>query len=115
MQPPEKSKTFLRTVCEQVRWKQAHEVVCRDLADHIEDQTEAYVRGGMDKQSASERAIKEMGDPVTIGLLLDASYRPSLAWPALLPLGILVLLGILLRVFVYDMTQEGQKRLVVSL
>jgi len=100
----EQTQSFLKTVCEQVRWKQAHEAVRRDLADHIEDQADAYVRGGMNDSDAAERAVKEMGDPVDVGLMMDASYRPKVEFRLLIALGLLVLTGILVRAVFYRLT-----------
>ncbi len=101
MQQAKRVQAFLKTVCRQVRWKQAHETIARDLANHIEDQTEAYVRGGNDEATASARAIQEMGDPVEIGLQLDASYRPQVEWPVIIPLIALLLLGTILQLILY--------------
>lgn len=104
MQPSENSKAYLQAVLAQVRWKQAHDVISRDLSDHIEDQTEAYFRGGIERDAALERAVEEMGDPVDVGLMLDASYRPRIALRLLLALGTLVLAGILIRAIFYRLT-----------
>lgn len=94
----------MNTVCDQVRWKQAHGVIRSELENHIEDAAEAHELGGMDAASAVEQAVTDMGDPVDIGLRMDASFRPAIAWPMLIPLGILMLIGVLMRLFVYDMT-----------
>ena len=104
MRQTDSAADFLRAVLRQVRWRQAHGVIRGDLAAHIEDQAEAYARGGADAAEAEARAVREMGDPADIGLMLDASYRPHTPWRMLLPLGLLALLGAVLRGFVYDMT-----------
>ena len=46
MRRSEEEKRFLSKVCEQVRWKQAHETIARDLSAHIEDQAEAFEKAG---------------------------------------------------------------------
>lgn len=116
MQPSEHAKDFLKTVCAQVRWKQAHETIRRDLADHIEDQTEAFIRAGMDEREASARAVKEMGDPVDVGLLLDSSYRPKIEWNMLAILGTLVMAGLLIRLIFYRLSSaEWTEYIVASL
>ena len=96
------TQTFLNAVCEQVRWKQAHETITRDLSDHIEDQTEAYVRGGMNSVDAAERAVKEMGDPVDVGLLMDASYRPRTEWAVLISVLFILLFGVVTQLIFYN-------------
>lgn len=104
MRQSDEEKRFLRTVCEQVRWKQAHEIIVRDLSEHIEDQSEAFGKDGYSEQEANERAVREMGDPVDVGLLLDASYRPVTEKRLLLALGLLVLTGVLVRAAFYRLT-----------
>lgn len=115
MQPSEKAQGFLRDVCEQVRWKQAHETIKRDLSDHMEDQAEAYVRGGMNGVDAAERAVKEMGDPVDVGLLMDASYRPKVERRFLAVLGLLVLTGVLVRAVFYQLSAAAWLMYGISL
>ncbi len=73
-------KDYLDTVCEQIRFQKAHSFVKKELKDHINDQAEAIVFSGMDEQTAMQKAIAEMGDPVTIGTKLDRVHRPKLEW-----------------------------------
>jgi len=100
----EEEKRFLSKVCEQVRWKQAHETIARDLSAHIEDQAEAFEKAGYGEDEAAGRAVREMGDPVDVGLLLDASYRPKLEKRLLILLGLLVLAGVLVRAAFYRLS-----------
>lgn len=73
-------REFIQTVCEQVKAKRAHAIITNELIAHIEDQTEAYMKSGMDENSAERRAIAQMGDPVTVGENLDQLHRPKLDW-----------------------------------
>ena len=75
--PSDRVKEYLKSVCAEVRWKQAHDAVAEELAAHIEDQTEAYMRSGADRETAEKKAVESMGDPAETGLRLDASYRPK--------------------------------------
>ena len=54
-----------------------------ELETHILDQRDAFMRGGKDKDTATTDAIAEMGDAVTVGTMLDRSYRPHLDWKVL--------------------------------
>ena len=94
----------MEAVCKQVRWKQAHSTISRDLSDHIEDQAEVYTQEGMEACAAAERAVKDMGDPIGIGLLLDASYRPKIEWSMLILLGLMVLSGMVVRLLFYQLS-----------
>ncbi len=100
----EQIKTYLDATLTQVRWKQAHDTIRRDLAAHIEDQSEALINSGSSVEEAIDGAICEMGDPIEIGQSLDASYRPKSVRNMLIPLAVLLLLGVLFRLFLYDRT-----------
>lgn len=45
--PSDRVNEYLKSVCAEVRWRQAHDAVREELAAHIEDQTESYMRSGM--------------------------------------------------------------------
>ncbi len=73
-------KEYLDTVCEQIRFEKAHYFVKKELKDHIHDQAQAFVLSGMDKKTALQKAIAEMGDPILVGTELDRVHRPNLEW-----------------------------------
>ena len=75
--PSDRVNEYLKSVCAEVRWRQAHDAVREELAAHIEDQTEAYMRSGMERETAEKKAVESMGSPAETGLRLDASYRPK--------------------------------------
>lgn len=81
---------FLKTVKEQIVYKPVREEACRELAAHLEDKTEEYKNMGMSREKAAVRAVKEMGDPVSVGVLLNESY--ALQRNPWLP--ILILIGV---------------------
>jgi len=72
-----KINAYLSTVCGQVRWKKAHDAIGRELSDHIEDQAMAFSIDGMDYDASLERALRDMGDPVTVGTQFNRVYRPK--------------------------------------
>ena len=78
--PSDRVNEYLKSVCAEVRWRQAHDAVREELAAHIEDQTEAYMRSGMEREKAERKAVESMGSPAETGLRLDASYRPKPQW-----------------------------------
>lgn len=71
-----KKKEFIKTVLEQVRCESVREPLEKELAAHIDDQTEAYIAEGAPANEAEEQAVKTMGDPVETGLMLDSVHRP---------------------------------------
>ncbi|HZX21542.1 MAG TPA: FtsW/RodA/SpoVE family cell cycle protein [Clostridia bacterium] len=94
---------FLETVCEQVRWKKAHGMIHKEIKNHIIDPKNAFMDEGTDENTATDKAIKEMGDPVLIGTELDQAHRPKTEWGIILLTGIMLLFGFGIRLFVsYD-------------
>ena len=73
-------KSYLDTVCEQIRFQKAHTIVKRELQDHITDQTDAFIQQGFEKEIAVQKAIEQMGDPVLVGTELDRVHRPATKW-----------------------------------
>lgn len=71
---------FLKTITEQIRCVKARDGAAQEIRNHILDQTAAYEKSGDDHDKALEKAIRDMGDPVEIGIALDAVHRPQLDW-----------------------------------
>lgn len=95
MQQCNRFNEYLKTVCEQIRWKKAHTVISEELQNHLEDQKDAFVSEGLDEREAEQKAVKEMGDPVVIGAEFDRAYRPKIEWRVLLLCVAFLVLGIL--------------------
>lgn len=72
-----KIREYLNDVCNQIRWKKAHYIICEELENHIIDQKAAFVQMGMDEETATDKAIKEMGDPILVGSELDQTHRQN--------------------------------------
>ncbi len=88
---------FLETICEQVRWKKAHGMIHEEIRNHIIDQKNAFMDEGLDENTATDKAIKEMGDPVLIGTELDQAHRPKTEWGIIFLTGIMLLFGFGIR------------------
>ena len=95
MQPFEKIKEYSKTVCEQIRWKRAHEVVSEEIENHLIDQRDAYILHGEDEKSATQKAILQMGDAVSIGMGLDKTHKPKPQWTMITLTALLMLIGML--------------------
>ncbi len=97
MQYSAKLNEFIETICEQIRWKKAHNIVSEERRNHVIDQKNAFMDKGLDEETAMEKAIKEMGDPVLIGTELDRTHRPKMEWNIFLLTGIMIILGFGIR------------------
>lgn len=71
---------YIRSLTEQIRCKMARPGVAREIGDHIEDQTRAFMSEGMSRQEAESAALKDMGNPVDAGVELDKVHRPAMPW-----------------------------------
>ena len=97
MQEHKTIQSFLDVVAEQIRWKRARPVVTAELERHLEDQRNAFAEEGL--ENAEELAVKEMGDPVTVGTELDRVHRPKPQWRLITLTVMFALAGALLRIF----------------
>lgn len=70
------SRAFYRAVCDRLTraTRREREQVCRELADHLQDHTEALIDRGLEPEAAEARAVAEMGDPAEIGKALNKAY-----------------------------------------
>jgi len=73
-------KEFIEKVCGQINAKSAHGAIATEIMAHIEDQKLMYIKEGMNENTAEEKAIKEIGDPLTLGESLNQIHRPKHDW-----------------------------------
>ncbi len=73
-------RAYLEAVQEQIRWKRARPVLIRELERHLADQRDAFLQEGKSPEEAERLAVRDMGDPVTVGTELDAVHRPRPQW-----------------------------------
>ena len=85
---------YLTTVTDQLRCKEVRPYVEKELRDHIEDQIEYNVSKGMKQDDAEKAAVKDMGDPVETGELLDKIHRTKMAWEVIVLTAIITIAAI---------------------
>lgn len=93
---------YLHTLTEQIRCKMARGTIEQEINDHIEDQKEEFLSEGMSQTEAEEAAVREMGDPVEVGLEMDRIHRPTMAWGMIALIVGLSLAGYFLRSVMYQ-------------
>lgn len=92
-----KIDSFLKTVQEQIRCKKARETATAEIREHLEEERAFLLQSGIDDPEATEKAIREMGDPVDIGLRLDRVHRPRMDWKLFAGVLFLCVLGLMLQ------------------
>ena len=110
MPTPDKVTAYLETVRQQIRWKRAQPIVLEEIENHITDQKNALLKEGVDEETATDKALTEMGDPVIVGEQLDHAHRPKPDWTLLTLTGAMLLLGFAIQFFI-DSTFDGAWRL----
>lgn len=90
---PDRLEEYLGTVREQVRWKRARDGATQELRTHLLDQRDAYLEQGMDEEAATKESVRQMGDPVEVGVALDRVHRPKPQWGLLALVGVLLCMG----------------------
>lgn len=93
---------YLYTLTGQIRCKMARGTIEQEINDHIEDQKAEFLSEGMSQTEAEEAAVREMGDPVEVGLEMDRIHRPTMAWGMIALIVGLSLAGYLLRSVMYQ-------------
>lgn len=88
---------FLNKLLSQIRCKKARPFIRDEIRMHIEDQISDNIRAGMNKEEAEREAIKDMGDPIEVGISLDRIHKPQINWKMLAIITVISSLGFLLQ------------------
>ena len=88
---------YLDAAMKQVRVKRIRGTLAAELRDHLELQKAAYMADGLSEAEAEKRAMRDMGDPVSIGSGLDAVHRPRTPWPGLFAALAAIAFGLAMR------------------
>lgn len=84
----------MKTLMEQIRCVKARDGVVKEIAQHMEDQIQAYEEDGMSYDDAVKEAVRQMGDPVAVGVELDHIHRPRTDWKMIIMVIIFQLAGL---------------------
>lgn len=87
-------KSFLNTVCEQIKYKPIRPGISEELEQHINDVKEEYIAKGMEDNEAEEKAVLQMGDAEDIGKKLNKIHKPRLDWKLIILICILIGFGV---------------------
>lgn len=71
---------FLETVTNEIKSKEAKEYVKIELSQHIQKSKQSWVQRGYSEIEAEEKAVKEMGSPITLGKSLNKLHKPKVDW-----------------------------------
>lgn len=75
-----RSQSFLGEVRDQIKSKEAKDFVSAELDYHIEESKNNWMEKGLDETAAEEKAVVQMGSPITLGQQLNKLHRPKVDW-----------------------------------
>ena len=93
------SSEYINAVVDQIRCRRARPLVSQEMENHIADQAEAYEKEGKCRDEAFREAVRQMGDPVEVGIAMDRIHRPAANKPLLFLVALLSLLGLVFQYF----------------
>ncbi|WP_342505068.1 FtsW/RodA/SpoVE family cell cycle protein [Sporosarcina sp. FSL K6-2383] len=74
------SQSFLGEVRDQIKSKEAKEFVAVELDYHLKEAKNKWLEKGLDETVAEEKAVMQMGSPITLGQKLNKLHRPKVDW-----------------------------------
>ncbi len=95
MQINSKVDNFLNIICSKIRYVPIRKDISEEIRTHIDDLKESYILEGNNNELAEEKAIKDMGDPETIGNSLNKIHKPKLDVKLFFTVIILIFIGII--------------------
>ena len=98
---------YIQIVTDQIRCKKARSFIAEELSQHIDDQMDRYIADGLGPKEAEAAAVKEMGDPVSIGTDLDRIHRPKIDWKMVLLIALLTLTGLAVQFVSADFGRDS--------
>ena len=105
-----KKQEFLSIVRKQIRYVFVRDAIEEELKQHLNDSMEALIEEGLPWQEAEEEAVRQMGDPVEVGVMLNKEHKPLLGY--LLAMSRIILFLLIISILFF--TTSGIDKLVVS-
>src|SRR5690242_19401099 len=91
----EQRNSFLEQVQSQIKSKEARAFVSSELHHHLNEVKAYWLQKGLSEDQAEEKAVNQMGNPVSIGQNLNRIHRPKIDWVTLMLFAAALLLGFL--------------------
>lgn len=97
-------REYIESLIAQVSNKRAKILIQREIRNHIEDQADAYVEEGMNREEAVREAVRQMGSPDQTGRELNKIHQPQVPW-IMIGLGILLtVMGLVMQIIIQNNT-----------
>lgn len=96
-----KMDKYIDNVCNQIRYKKVHKFIKKELENHIVDQKNVFIQQGLDEQTALNKAIEEMGDPILVGNQFNTIHRPKPEWSIIFFTAIMVITSFIINILIF--------------
>ena len=100
---------YLKNVLLQIRCKKVHPYIAEELKSHIDDQIDENIKAGMSQEQAELEAIRDMGDPIEVGVAMDGVHRPQIAWKLLLLIAMVSVASIIIHQIICSQMANYEK------
>lgn len=90
---PEEVKAYITSLLGEIHCHKARAAVGLEMLRHINDQREVLEGEGNSDEDAVCLAVREMGDPVEVGMALDQIHRPKPVWSHMILIVLLTAVG----------------------
>lgn len=97
MESNNRIKDYINSVCNQIKWKNSHIYISKELENHIIDQKDSFISQGLGEEESIEKSITEMGDPIVVGTDLDKIHKSKIEWSIVGLTSITLLLGLVVQ------------------
>lgn len=86
---------FLTEVMQNIKSREAKEVVHKELSYHLKMSKAEWISKGANEKEAEEKSIKQMGSPAELGVHFNKLYRPIFDWKLFGLFMVIISMGIL--------------------
>ncbi|MHA7742633.1 FtsW/RodA/SpoVE family cell cycle protein [Priestia aryabhattai] len=91
----EQRNSFLEQVKAQIKSKEAKAFVSMELHHHLNEVKNYWLQKGISEEQAEQKAVTQMGNPISIGQNLNRIHRPKVDWVTLSLFAAALLFGFL--------------------
>lgn len=95
-----KVNEYINNVCKLIKNKKVHSEIKEELSGHINDIIEDYLEIGMSLDTATTKALNQMGNVETIGHDLNKAHKSNSDWLLLIMTSCLIFFGFLTTAFI---------------
>ncbi|WP_053362323.1 FtsW/RodA/SpoVE family cell cycle protein [Bacillus sp. FJAT-27251] len=99
--------SFLAEVLQQIKSREARDLVHNELNDHLQKSKAGFIAKGMNEKEAEEKAVLQMGSPTELGAQFNKLHRPKIDWLLLGLFVVALMMGFLPLLNIQELYHEN--------